>query len=119
MTKCEDVISRQEVLKQLKGCLLGGETEYQYVKLHIDSIPSVEPQTKTGHWIEMGQNKDKTHNVICSECKVGFKFRLLFQSRNFAPLGFRRHKFRFQQGSYIEIFLEFYRVFRFRLPKDL
>lgn len=75
MTKCEDVISRQEVLKQLKGCLLGGETEYQYVKLHIDSIPSVEPQTKTGHWIEMGQNKDKTHNVICSECKVGFKFR--------------------------------------------
>lgn len=37
-------------------------------------IKSLEDQ-KTGHWIEMGQNRDKTHNVICSECKAGFKFR--------------------------------------------
>lgn len=39
-----DLISRQAVLKQLRGCLTGGETEYQYAKLHIDSIPSVKPQ---------------------------------------------------------------------------
>lgn len=45
---CEDAISRQAVLKQLKGCLLGGETEYKYVKLHIDSIPPAIPQPKTG-----------------------------------------------------------------------
>ena len=37
-------------------------------------IKALENQ-KIGHWIEMGQNKDKTHNVICSECKSGFKFR--------------------------------------------
>jgi len=37
------LISEQAVLKQLKGCLTGGEAEYQYVKLHIDSIPSAEP----------------------------------------------------------------------------
>lgn len=41
---CEDAISREVVLRQLKGCLTGGEAEYQYVKLHIDSIPSVKPQ---------------------------------------------------------------------------
>ena len=39
------LISEQAVLKQLKGCLTGGETEYKYVKLHIDSIPSAEPYT--------------------------------------------------------------------------
>ena len=46
---CNDAVSRQTVLKQLKGCLTGGETEYQYVKLHIDSIPPVNPQPKSGH----------------------------------------------------------------------
>ncbi len=35
----DEVLSKQAVLKQLKGCLTGGETEYEYVKLHIDSIP--------------------------------------------------------------------------------
>ena len=39
---CDDeVISKQAVLKQLKGCLTGGETEYNYVKIHIDSIPPI------------------------------------------------------------------------------
>ena len=41
---CDDVISREEVLRELKGCLTGGETEYQYVKLHIDSIPPINLQ---------------------------------------------------------------------------
>lgn len=40
---------RQAVLNQLKCCLTGGETEYKYVKLHIDSILPVTPQPKTGH----------------------------------------------------------------------
>ena len=35
----DEVLSKQEVLRQLKGCLTGGESEYEYVKLHIDSIP--------------------------------------------------------------------------------
>lgn len=37
----EDAISKQEVLRQLEGCLTGGEIEYKYVKLHIDSIPPI------------------------------------------------------------------------------
>lgn len=37
------LISKKAVLEQLKGCLTGGETEYEYVKLHIDSIPPVTP----------------------------------------------------------------------------
>ena len=41
---CGDAISREEVLRMLRACLTGGEVEYQYVKLHIDSIPSVNPQ---------------------------------------------------------------------------
>lgn len=63
---CADVISRQAALKQLKGCLTGGETEYNYVKIHIDNIPSVTPQPKTGHWIlktSLGY-----HISICSNC---------------------------------------------------
>ena len=59
---CDDAISRQAVLKQLKSCLTGGETEYQYVKLHIDNIPSVRPQEQTGHWIKKDGYSD------CSEC---------------------------------------------------
>lgn len=63
----DDYISRQAVLKLLKGCLTGGDTEYEYVKIHIDSIPSVKPQEpKTGHWIIHGE---PPINVIeCSEC---------------------------------------------------
>ena len=64
---CDDAVSRQAVLKQLKSCLTGGETEYQYVKLHIDSLPSVRPQEpKTGHWIIL----DDCEQFIakCSKC---------------------------------------------------
>ena len=68
---CEDCISRQAVLKQLKGCLTGGETEYQYVKLHIDSIPPVIPQPKTGQreWVQYDGNPN-IRNWYCSECRA-------------------------------------------------
>ena len=69
----DDLISRQAVLKQLKGCLTGGETEYQYMKLHIDSIPPVIPQPKTGHWI-FCENSYWKEVYKCSECnKVNTK----------------------------------------------
>lgn len=61
-----DCISRQAVLKQLKGCLTGGETEYNYVKLHIDSIPPVTPKPKTGQWIY----DKKTDLATCSKCSA-------------------------------------------------
>ena len=37
------ILSYEDVLKQLKGCLTGGDAEYNYVKLHIDSIPPITP----------------------------------------------------------------------------
>ena len=53
----DDVVSRQAVLKQLKCCLTGGETEYQYVKLHIDSIPSARPQEPTACDIDKAKSE--------------------------------------------------------------
>ena len=46
----------------------------QYQEAKTLAIEALKDQ-KSGYWIEMGQNRDKTHNVICSECKAGFKFR--------------------------------------------
>lgn len=65
-----DAVSRQAVLKQLKGCLTGGETEYNYVKIHIDSIPSVK-QERTGHWewVQYDSNPN-IGNWHCSECRT-------------------------------------------------
>lgn len=60
---CDDAVSREAILKQLRGCLTGGETEYQYVKLHINNIPSVRPQEQTGHWI-----KSKDGYMRCDQC---------------------------------------------------
>ena len=70
---CEDAVSRQAVLKELKGCLTGGETEYKYVKIHIDSIPSVRPQEpKTGRWMWQLDSTSRSfpHEKIlrCSQC---------------------------------------------------
>lgn len=63
---CDDAISRQAVLKQLKGCLTGGETEYSYAKIHIDNIPPVTPQPKTGHWIYKTVRGEEV--PCCSRC---------------------------------------------------
>lgn len=70
-----DLIDRQAVLKQLKGCLTGGETEYQYVKLHIDSIPPVNPQEpKTGYWIEHEWKELREKGYYrCSVCNHGYQ----------------------------------------------
>lgn len=43
MVETYRILSYEDVLKQLKGCLTGGEAEYNYVKLHIDSIPPITP----------------------------------------------------------------------------
>lgn len=68
---CDDVVSRQAVLKQLKSCLTGGETEYQYVKLHIDSVPSVRPQEsepKTWKWIITYPHGEHNPTYECPRC---------------------------------------------------
>ena len=47
---CEDAVSREAVFRMLRGCLTGGEKEYEYVKLHIDSLPFVQPKSS---WISI------------------------------------------------------------------
>lgn len=73
--ECEDAISRQAVLKQLKGCLTGGETEYKYVKIHIDSIPSVKPQEqKIGHWVKYCRPRCGEQHYKCTSCGYYINF---------------------------------------------
>ena len=69
-----NAISREEVLRMLRACLTGGEIEYQYVKLHIDSIPSVKPQEKIGHWIKLFLTDTSDIDGQCSECGFIHKF---------------------------------------------
>lgn len=65
--RMDDLISRQTVLKQLKGCLTGGETEYQYVKLHIDSIAPVKSQEPCEDYISRQAVLDEAFEVDTKE----------------------------------------------------
>lgn len=38
----------------------------------ISSLPTIE-ERKEGHWIELQQNDDGTHNIQCSVCRFCFK----------------------------------------------
>ena len=69
---CEDAISRQAVLKQLKGCLTGGDTEYKYVKLHIESILPVSPARSIGRWIPVSERLPEKEGwyLACTEGSV-------------------------------------------------
>lgn len=69
---CERQIQQFERVEKIMPVTLNDFKRYEEHKLILELL---EQEPKTGHWIEMGQNKDKTHNVICSECKVGFKFK--------------------------------------------
>ncbi len=41
-------------------------------------------------WVELGQNKDGTHNICCGVCGVG-----KFKSRGHARSYYTRHKFKY------------------------
>ena len=41
----------------------------------MNELPSAEPERMKGKWIEMGTNKDGTHNIKCSKCGEGYKTR--------------------------------------------
>lgn len=67
---CENAISRQEVIETLK------ELDWRYnghpgreVYGAIMELPSVRPQPKTGHWIEVEKYSDGKHKIKCSECR--------------------------------------------------
>ena len=68
---CEDCISRQAVLDILKdkwNMFSDANDAMQESIDTIETIPSVIPQPKTGHWIEIAQYSDAKHKIECSEC---------------------------------------------------
>ena len=49
---------------------------YPDVWRHAEKELEVQPSTeRKGTWIEMGTNKDGTHNIKCSKCGEGYKTR--------------------------------------------
>ena len=44
-------------------------------------LESAQPERKTGWWIGMGVNADKTYNIVCSKCGEGYKTRDMLTQR--------------------------------------
>ena len=64
---CEDAISRQAVLDKKELIELeDGQSFYCISPEDVETLPSVNPQPKTGHWI-FDEILDK--HYYCSECK--------------------------------------------------
>lgn len=61
----------------------------EIVKETVDNAPSVVPSRPQGEWIELGHNKDKTHNIRCKECGAAFK------SKGHANSFYTEKRFRF------------------------
>lgn len=66
---CDDAINRQAVHRQINKWVASGESEKSLLSLHnrIDTLPPVNPQPKTGHWIKKEDNTCWWY--VCSECE--------------------------------------------------
>ena len=72
---CEDAISRQAAKKALEDRFMElqkrhSEDRYEtnFCLNTILELPSVNPQPKTGHWIEVAKYSDGRHEIECSKC---------------------------------------------------
>ena len=81
---CEDVISRDELLKAIDtwdkfGCdadtKLVPYQDHYIPYIHYDDVvkcikgmPSVTPKSKTGHWIRFKEFENGYYHIKCSEC---------------------------------------------------
>jgi hypothetical protein len=68
----EDAISRQAVLDATvkKNSIWNSITNSKGENLEeiLSQLPSVTPQPKTGHWIELGYLENDNYDFECSEC---------------------------------------------------
>jgi Pyruvate/2-oxoacid:ferredoxin oxidoreductase delta subunit len=62
-----DAISRQAVLGIYEEYI--GATYFWQMRDDIRALPPVNPQPKTGHWIEVAKYLDGRHEIKCSECE--------------------------------------------------
>lgn len=77
-----DLISRQDAIDALgeepevwiddDEYAKGMNAQWKYDRKAIEALPSAE---RKGKWLEMGTNKDGTHNIKCSKCGEGYKTR--------------------------------------------
>jgi len=72
-----DLISRQDAIDaimDLPNCYNGFSDTFDkaYIIGTLEEVPSADQR---GTWIEMGTNKDGTHNIKCSKCGEGYKTR--------------------------------------------
>lgn len=64
---CEDAISRQAVINAIANtCFWLSSDDWEELIKCINSIPPVNPQPKTGYWIEL--DSDDPYQYMCSEC---------------------------------------------------
>lgn len=62
-----DLISREESIKMLKACSLD-ETKFNYYRLHLEAVPTVEAkEVAHGKWI-YGKNHGEFVEAECSAC---------------------------------------------------
>jgi hypothetical protein len=82
---CEDAISRQAVLDKIKEVCFSTEKEWvdfrvsygsngqrDFIVNFIESLPSIQPKPKTGHWVEGQTDNPNIHNILCSCCFEGY-----------------------------------------------
>ena len=63
-----DLISRQAAIDELDKGAWGVEWDKTLAKTMIESLPSAQPQRKTGRWIIKDNPGTGWYRVTCSEC---------------------------------------------------
>ena len=78
---CEDAISRQAAIDAIGKDILN----YEGI---LTRLPPVNPQPKTGNWIEGQTDNPNIHNILCSRCFEGYP------SKGHANSQYTREKYR-------------------------
>lgn len=91
-----DLIERDKVINILDRIdvdIIPYADARNYVQIAIDhirkQIENIIPARQKGKWVELGQNKDGTHNIRCVVCGKGIK------SKGHANSYYTKDKFRF------------------------
>ena len=90
---CEDCISRQAAIEIARDNIhYGLDKKYEYSRellqktmAEINSLPSVTPQSKIGHWILYRDYKNMVDYPQCDNCGVIIKLPLPIDNLNYCP----------------------------------
>lgn len=66
---CDDAVSREFLLRDLLLKAQGEkDVSIKWLEEYINSLPSVTPQPRKGHWIEQIDHEENCRTLICSNC---------------------------------------------------